>query len=58
MECTDRYYETLARELADAGLLAGAINSKLIHDYQAEDNSLRKVKSNKTPYLVIFFHTS
>lgn len=47
MEHTGRYYEPIAHELSDAGLFVSAVNPKLICDFQDEDNSLRKVKSDK-----------
>lgn len=47
MEHTGRYYEPVARQLSNAGLFVSAVNPKLISDYQDEDNSLRKVKSDK-----------
>jgi len=57
MECTGRYYEPIARELAAAGLFVCAVNPQLIHDYQDEDNSLRKVKSDKADSLKIARYT-
>ena len=47
MECTGHYYETIAHELVSAGLFVSAVNPQLIRHYQDEDNSLRKVKSDK-----------
>lgn len=57
MECTGRYYEPIARELVAAGLFVCAVNPQLIHDYQDEDNSLRKVKSDKADSLKIARYT-
>ena len=57
MECTGRYYEPIARELVAAGLFVCAVNPQIIHDYQDEDNSLRKVKSDKADSLKIARYT-
>ena len=51
MEHTGRYYEPMARQLADADFFVSAINPKLIKDYGA--NSLRKVKTDKADALKI-----
>lgn len=51
MEHTGRYYESLARELSDAGLFVSAVNSKLIKDF--DNASLRKVKSDKADSIKI-----
>ena len=45
MEHTGRYYEPMARWLADAGFFVSTINPKLIKDYG--NNTLRKVKTDK-----------
>lgn len=57
MECIGRYYEPIARELVAAGLFVCAVNPQIIHDYQDEDNSLRKVKSDKADSLKIARYT-
>ena len=57
MECTGRYYEPLARELAAAGLFISAVNPKLISNYQDEDNALRHVKSDKADSVKIARYT-
>lgn len=57
MECTGRYYEPIARELASSGLFVSAVNPQLICNYQDEDNPLRKVKSDKADSLKIARYT-
>lgn len=57
MECTGRYYEPIARELASSGLFVSAVNPQLISNYQDEDNPLRKVKSDKADSLKIARYT-
>ncbi len=57
MECTGHYYETIAYELVSAGLFVSAVNPQLIRHYQDEDNSLRKVKSDKADSLKIARYT-
>ena len=57
MECTGHYYETIAHELVSAGLFVSAVNPQLIRHYQDEDNSLRKVKSDKADSLKIARYT-
>lgn len=57
MEHTGRYYEPVARQLSNAGLFVSAVNPKLISDYQDEDNSLRKVKSDKADSIKIARYT-
>ncbi len=47
MECTGRYYESVAHTLSEAGLFVSTVNPKIIKGYQDEDNPLRKVKSDK-----------
>lgn len=51
MEHTGRYYEPMARRLANANFFVCAVNPKLIKDYGA--NSLRKVKTDKADALKI-----
>lgn len=51
MEHTGRYYEPMARSLADADFFVSAVNPKLIKDYG--NNSLRKVKTDKVDALKI-----
>ena len=51
MEHTGRYYEPMARSLADADFFVSAVNPKLIKDYG--NNSLRKVKTDKADALKI-----
>ena len=51
MEHTGRYYEPMARQLADADFFVSAVNPKLIKDYG--NNSLRKVKTDKADALKI-----
>jgi transposase len=55
MDHTGRYYEPLARELSLADLFVTAVNPKLIKDF--EDNSLRKVKSDKADAIKIARYT-
>ena len=57
MECTGHYYEPLAHELVSSGLFVSAVNPQIIRHYQDEDNSLRKVKSDKTDSLKIARYT-
>lgn len=57
MECTGHYYEPLAHELVSAGLFVSAVNPQIIRHYQDEDNSLRKVKSDKADSLKIARYT-
>lgn len=57
MECTGHYYEPLAHELLSAGLFVSAVNPHIIRHYQDEDNSLRKVKSDKADSLKITRYT-
>lgn len=57
MECTGRYYKPIARQLTAAGLFVSTVNPQLIHNYQDEDNSLRKVKSDKEDSLKIARYT-
>ena len=57
MEHTRRYYEPVARQLSNAGLFVSPVNSKLISDFQDEDNSLRKVKSDKADAVKIARYT-
>ena len=56
MEHTGRYYEPVARELSKAGLFVCAVNPKIIHDYQHEDN-LRRVKTDKADAVKIARYT-
>lgn len=51
MEHTGRYYEPMARSLANADFFVSAVNPKLIKDYG--NNSLRKVKTDKADALKI-----
>ena len=51
MEHTGRYYEPMARCLADADFFVSTVNPKLIKDYG--NNSLRKVKTDKADALKI-----
>lgn len=51
------YYESIAHELVSAGLFVCAVNPQLIRSYQDEDNSLRKVKSDKADSLKIARYT-
>ena len=51
MEHTGRYYEPMARCLADADFFVSTVNPKLIKDYGS--NSLRKVKTDKADALKI-----
>lgn len=48
LEHTGQYYEPIAHAFSEAVLFVNAINPKLISDFQDEDNSLRKVKSDKS----------
>ncbi len=57
MECTGHYYEPLAHELVSSGLFVSAVNPQIIRHYQDEDNSLRKVKSDKADSLKIARYT-
>lgn len=57
MECTGRYYEPLARELTASGFFVSAVNPQLINNYQDEDNSLRRVKSDKADSVKIARYT-
>ena len=57
MEHTGRYYEPVAHQLSNAGLFVSAVNPKLISDFQDEDNSLRKVKSDKADAIKIACYT-
>lgn len=57
MEHTGRYYEPIAHQLSSAGLFVSAVNPKLISDFQDEDNSLRKVKSDKADAVKIARYT-
>ncbi len=57
MECTGRYYEPIARELTAAGFFVSTVNPQLICNYQDEENSLRKVKSDKADSLKIARYT-
>lgn len=51
MEHTGRYYESLARQLSEAGIFVCAVNPKLIKDF--DNDSLRKVKSDKADAIKI-----
>ena len=55
MEHTGKYYQPIARVLAEAGFFVSAVNPKLIKDYG--NNSLRKVKNDKTDALKIARYT-
>lgn len=55
MEHTGRYYQPIARSLAEAGFFVSAVNPKLIKDYG--NNSLRKVKTDKADALKIARYT-
>lgn len=55
MEHTGKYYQPIARVLAEAGFFVSAVNPKLIKDYG--NNSLRKVKTDKTDALKIARYT-
>lgn len=57
MEHTGRYYLPIAHQLSNAGLFVSAVNPKLISDFQDEDNSLRKVKSDKADAVKIARYT-
>lgn len=57
MECTGRYYEPVARELSQAGFFVSAVNPQIIHDFQGQDNPLRKVKTDKADSLKIARYT-
>lgn len=57
MEHTGRYYEPIAHQLSNAGLFVSAVNPKLISNFQDEDNSLRKVKSDKADAVKIARYT-
>lgn len=57
MEHTGRYYEPIAHQLSNAGLFVCAVNPKLISDFQDENNSLRKVKSDKADAVKIARYT-
>lgn len=47
MECTGRYYEPVARELSYSGFFVSTLNPQIIHNFQGQDNPLRRVKTNK-----------
>ena len=55
MEHTGRYYEPMAKQLADAGFFVSAVNPKLIKNYGT--NSLRSVKTDKADALKIARYT-
>jgi len=48
MEYTGKYYQPIARYLADAGFYVSVVHAKLIHDYG--NNSIRKVKTDKAGF--------
>ena len=47
MECTGHYYEPVVRELSQAGFFVCTVNPQIIHNFQGQDNPLRKVKTDK-----------
>lgn len=51
MEYTGKYYQPIARYLADAGFYVSVVHAKLIHDYG--NNSIRKVKTDKADAIKI-----
>ena len=57
MECTGRYYEPVARELSQAGFFVSAVNPQIIHDFQGQDNPLRKIKTDKADSVKIARYT-
>ncbi len=57
MECTGRYYEPVARELSQAGLFVCTVNPQIIHNFQGQDNPLRKVKTDKADSVKIARYT-
>ena len=57
MECPGRYYEPVARELSQAGFFVSAVNPQIIHNFQGQDNPLRKVKTDKADSIKIARYT-
>ena len=57
MECTGRYYEPVARELSLAGFFVSTVNPQIIHNFQGQDNPLRKVKTDKADSIKIARYT-
>lgn len=51
MEYTGKYYQPIARFLADSGFYVSVVHAKLIHDYG--NNSIRKVKTDKADAIKI-----
>ena len=57
MECTGRYYEPVARQLSQAGFFVCAVNPQIIHGFQGQDNTLRRVKTDKADSIKIARYT-
>lgn len=57
MAYTGRYYAPRAHDLIVAGLFVSSVTPQLIRNYQDEDTSLRKVKSDKAGPLKIVCYT-
>ena len=57
MECTGRYHEPIARQLSQAGFFVSAVNPQIIHNFQGQDNPLRKVKTDKADSIKIARYT-
>lgn len=57
MECTGRYYEPVARQLSQAGFFVSAVNPQIIHNFQGQDNPLRRVKTDKADSVKIARYT-
>ena len=57
MECTGRYHEPVARALSQAGFFVSAVNPQIIHNFQGQDNPLRKVKTDQADSVKIARYT-
>ena len=57
LECTGRYYEPVAHELAQAGLFVSSVNPQIIRCFQGQDNPLRRVKTDKADSVKIARYT-
>lgn len=57
MEYTGRYYEPVVRNLSQASFFVSAVNPQIIHNFQGQNNPLRKVKTDKADCIKIARYT-
>lgn len=57
MECTGHYYESIARQLSQAGFFVSSVNPQIIRNFQGQDNPIRRVKTDKEDSIKVARYT-